>query len=242
MSVKLYFYFVKDSKIDPNQAFDKNVDNFLFSLYFGYTKGEYVKNQGERDRILTEIFIPIKETIMFIDFIKYNDEDKNIYNYENQNDGEDEDDYYSNRLIEFLQKNMNEINMEICLNLYGIFVNSLRKTTKIRFGETKKRYMKLIKFLKDMFPEFDKNDIHKDHTFVFPLIAQMYGEWDDYCYFMNGKEYVKFKDENQEDYDGSLRSMMIINKDPSIQDVKPNKYEIVSKKVLFENFNLIHNL
>ena len=117
-------------------------------MYFGYTKRDYYKNQEKRDRILTEIFIEIKETIMFIDFIDYNDEDENIYNYENQNDSEDRDDFCSNLLIEFFQKNMNEVNMEICLNLYGIFVNSLRKTTKIRFAETKKSYMKLIKFLR----------------------------------------------------------------------------------------------
>ena len=230
MYYKLYFYFVKDSEIDANQAFDKNVDNFLFSLYFDYIKREYGKNEEERDKILIDLFIEIKESLMFIDFIKYNDEDENIYNYENQNDDEDINNYNSNRLIKFLQKNMNEINMEICLNLYGIFVNSLRKTTKIRFGSTKQRNMKLIKFLKDMFFEFDKNDIHKDHTFVFTLKAQKYGDWDDYCYFMNGKEYVKSKDENENDYDGSLRSIMIINKDSSIQDDKSNKYEIVSKK------------
>ena len=47
---------------------------------------------------------------------------------------------------------------------------------------------------------------------------------------MNGKKYVKSKDENENDYDGSLRSIMIINKDSSIQDDKSNKYEIVSKK------------
>ena len=97
-----------------------------------------------------------------------------------------------------------------------------------------------------MFPEFGKNVIHKDHTFVFPLNSQLYGEWGDYCYFMNGKEYVKFKDEDQSDYDGSLRSMRILNKDTIIKDYKLNKdssiQDVKSKKVLFENFNLIYNL
>ena len=89
-------------------------------MYFDYIKREYDKNEEERDKILIDLFIEINESLMFIDFIKYNDEDENIYNYENQNDDEDINSYNSNRLIKFLQKNMNEINMEICLNLYGI--------------------------------------------------------------------------------------------------------------------------
>ena len=31
-----FFRFIKDDLIDPNIAFLQNVDNFLFSIYFGY--------------------------------------------------------------------------------------------------------------------------------------------------------------------------------------------------------------
>ena len=36
MAYDLEFYFIKDDLIDPNTAFIQNVDNFLFSIYFGY--------------------------------------------------------------------------------------------------------------------------------------------------------------------------------------------------------------
>ena len=53
-----------------------------------------------------------------------------------------------------------------------------------------------------MFYEFDKNDIHKDHAYIFDRRCE-YGS-DDQFYELNGKEYVAYRDEK----DG-LRSMFL---------------------------------
>ena len=65
------------------------------------------------------------------------------------------------RLIEICTKGLNFDNIELNLVLYCLFVNSLSKTTDKKFDKVKKRLRFMIKFFKEMFFEFDKNDIHK---------------------------------------------------------------------------------
>ena len=106
------------------------------------------------------------------------------------------------RLIEICTTELNYVKVEISLRLYCLFVNSLSKTTDKKFGKVKKRLRFWIKELKEMFYEFDKNDIHKDHTYIFAHRCEC--GTDEKFYTLNGKEYVANRDEE----DG-LRSMIL---------------------------------
>ena len=106
------------------------------------------------------------------------------------------------RLMEICTTELNEVKVEINLRLYCIFVNSLSKTTDKKFDKVKKRLRFWIKVLKEMFYEFDKNDIHKDHTYIFAHRCEL--GTDDSFYEINGKEYVANRDEE----DG-LRTMYL---------------------------------
>ena len=63
-------------------------------------------------------------------------------------------------------RHLNFVKIEINLRLYCIFVNSLGKTTDKKFEKVKRKLKLWIKLLKEMFCEFDKNDIHKNYTFL----------------------------------------------------------------------------
>ena len=63
-------------------------------------------------------------------------------------------------------RHLNFVKIEINLRLYCIFVNSLGKTTDKKFEKVKRKLKLWIKLLKEMFCEFDKNDIHKNYTFI----------------------------------------------------------------------------
>ena len=112
--------------------------------------------------------------------------------------------YLRDRLMEICTKQLNEDKVEINLSLYCLFVNSLSKTTDKKFDKVKKRLRFWIKVLKEMFYEFDKNDIHKDHTYIFDHRCK-YGT-DEHFYELNGKEYVANRDEK-----GGLRTMFLFN-------------------------------
>ena len=71
--------------------------------------------------------------------------------------------------------------IEINLRLYCIFVNSLGKTTDKKFEKVKRKLKLWVKLLKEMFCEFDKNDIHKNYTFIFANRMNM----DSMIVFMN---------------------------------------------------------
>ena len=206
-----FFYFIKDDLIDPNTAFIQNVDNFLFYIYFGYLDSDENYINKERKKLLGELFRKIKEAIMSesIDFgnkNRYIDEKVkkilkedgkksayNLYNlifdvrryYENQ--------HIMDKLIEniedemFFDKMMNFDEMQVNLNLYCILVNGLDKTKGKKFDKIKEEMQLLIRKLKEMFCEFDKNEIHKERTFIFPLrIHDKYSRQD--CYIINNKE------------------------------------------------------
>ena len=59
--------------------------------------------------------------------------------------------------------------IQVDLFLYCILVNSLFKTKGERFDQVKKEMQILIKILKDLYCEFDNNELHKERTFIFAL-------------------------------------------------------------------------
>ena len=254
MVYSIFFHLVKDSDIDPNEAFVQNIRNFQSDLSSGFIKRYFEIDQDERDKLLKVLFDEIEYIIYKIkpSFTRLGDNifsyalklrDKNLKkeNWEKnqeiiedfeeklkilkivEQEGLKVQDYINNdklleefkekyqekyelsdRLMEICTKQLNSVKVEFSLILYCIFVNSLSKTTDKKFDKVKKRLRFWIKVLKEMFYEFDKNDIHKDHTYIFAHICE-YGTHSSY-YELNGKEYVANRDEK----DG-LRSMFISN-------------------------------
>ena len=251
MGYSIFFYFVKDSDIDPNEAFVQNIKNFHSHLSVGLIKRYFEKDQDERDKLLKVLFDEIENIIYKIkpfvnrlgDNLYYalNLIDKNLTkearekNQEMIEDFEEKlkilkmveqeglkvQDYINNdklleefkekyqekyelrdRLMEICTTKLNEVKVEINLILYCLFVNSVSKTTDKKFDKVKKRLRFWIKVLKEMFYEFDKNDIHKDHTYIFDTCRVD----DEHYYELNGKEYVANIDET-----GETRSLFLTN-------------------------------
>ena len=85
---------------------------------------------------------------------------------------------------------MNYAEMEVDLILYCILVNGLDKTKGEKFDQIKKEMQPLIKILKESFCEFDKNEIHKERTFIFELksSAAPHG----YFHFINKDDMLEY--------------------------------------------------
>ena len=250
MGYGIFFRFVKDSYIDPNEAFEQNIINFQKDLHNGFIKFYYGE---DKDKLLKVLFDEIQNIIYkrkpFVGWSAVNifsyvlslsnknltkeDMEKNqemIEDFEEklkilkmvEREGLKVQDYINNdklleefkekyqekyelrdRLIEICTKGLNFVNIELNLVLYCLFVNSLSKTTDKKFDKVQKRLRFMIKFFKEMFFEFDKNDIHKDHTFVFSYNCEVS---DDKFYTLNGKDYLEDRDEKEE-----IRSMILTN-------------------------------
>ena len=180
MGYDYFFRFIKNDLIDPKKAFIQNVDNFLFCIYFGYLERYDSHKKEERNKLLTYLFRNIKSTCM-VNIIKEELPEKSCSIYPT----------YLEEFIE-LKYNKEEINdaeMEVDLILYCILVNSLGKTKGKRFDKIKEEFEPLIKILKEIFCEFDKNEIHKERTFIFPLRSPS-GTHDDF-YIINGEDILK---------------------------------------------------
>ena len=162
-----FFHFIKDDLIDPNNAFIQNVDNFLFSIYFNYFNRYESKIKEERNMVLEYFFRNIKTSLMSKRISIGNSIDKLID-------------------LQFKGRKMNFAEMQVNLILYCILVNGLNKTKGIKFKYIKKKLQPLIKILKEIFCEFDKNEIHKESTFIFPLRSPN-GTHDDF-YIINYKD------------------------------------------------------
>ena len=85
---------------------------------------------------------------------------------------------------------MNFSDLNVALILYCILVNGLDKTKGEKFNQIKKEIQPLIKILKEIFCEFDKNEIQKERTFIFPLKSPAGFHNDDYLYVINNKNYM----------------------------------------------------
>ena len=162
-----FFHFIKDDLVDPNNAFIQNVDNFLFCIYFKYFNRYKSKIKKERNNVLEYFFSNIKTSLMSKGVSIGN----SMY-----------------RLIDlqFKGRKMNFAEMQINLILYCILVNGLNKTKGIKFKYIKKKLHPLTKILKEIFCEFDKNEIHKERTFIFPLRSP--NGTDDEFYIINYKD------------------------------------------------------
>ena len=76
MGYDIFFDFVKDSEIDPNEAFKQNVENFLSDLSLGFISRYYDEHQEIRDKYLTDLFTEIKNLI---------DENNTVINFKEKN-------------------------------------------------------------------------------------------------------------------------------------------------------------
>ena len=162
-----FFHFIKDDLVDPNNAFIQNVDNFLFCIYFKYFDRYDSEIKEERNMVLEYFFRNIKTSLMRKGVTIGNSMYKLID-------------------LQFKGRKMNSAEMQINLILYCIFVNGLNKTKGIKFKYLKKKLHPLIKILKEIFCEFDKNEIHQERTFIFPLRSP--NGTDDEFYIINYKD------------------------------------------------------
>ena len=162
-----FFHFIKDDLVDPNDAFIQNVDNFLFCIYFNYFNRYDSEIKEERNMVLEYFFRNIKTSLM----------SKGVSIGGSM---------YKLIDLQFKGRKMNSAEMQINLILYCILVNGLNKTKGIKFKYIKKKLYPLIKKLKEIFCEFDKNEIHKERTFIFPLRSP--NGTDDDFYIINYKD------------------------------------------------------
>ena len=162
-----FFHFIKDDLVNPNNAFIQNVDNFLFCIYFNYFDRYNSEIKEERNDVLEYFFRNIKTSLM----------SKGVSIGVSMNKLID---------LQFKGRKMNFAEMQINLILYCILVNGLKKTKGIKFNYIKKKLYPLIKILKEIFCEFDKNEIHKESTFIFPLRSP--NGTDDEFYIINYKD------------------------------------------------------
>ena len=64
MGYSIFFHFVKDGEIDPNEAFVQNIRNFQSDLSRGVIKRYIERDQDERDELLTVLFKEIESLIV----------------------------------------------------------------------------------------------------------------------------------------------------------------------------------
>ena len=198
------FYFIKDDLIDANIAFTQNVDNVLFCIYFDYQDRCESDINQERNKLLSDLFRNIKSSLMggrmnlakekemlkegenlsFLKRLDFNVERPFMYRP------------VLDKLIDlkFHSLKMNYDEMRVNLILYCILVNGLDKTKGKKFDQIKKEMQPLIKILKEIFCEFDKNEIHKERTFIYPLRSPV-GHLGDF-YIINQKDMLRYKDDD----------------------------------------------
>ena len=157
-----------------------------------------------------------------------------------------------NKLIDlkFNGRKMNYAELQIDLILYCILVNGLNKTKRKKFKYIKKKLHPLIKILKEIFCEFDKNEIHKERTFIFPLrspsgthdefyiinykddlLRRSFGDYDyvssdDYDIFedFHNGEYDKDEYDYDKDYEDVEIMFLNSNKEKDEKDERKFKY------------------
>ena len=244
-----FFHFIKDDLVDPNNAFIQNVDNFLFCIYFNYFNRYDSDIKEERNKVLEYFFRNIKTSLM----------SKGVSIGDSMHKLID---------LQFKGRKMNFTEMQINLILYCIFVNGLNKTKGIKFKYIKKKLYPLTKILKEIFCKFDKNEIHKERTFIFSLrspngtddryyimnykdnlLERSFGCYDDICSsddeifedFCN-REYDREDYDYEKDYD--VKSMFLHpNNNRDEEDERKSKYySIVLEESLCEGLEKKHKL
>ena len=180
-----FFRFIKDDLIDPNIAFIQNVDNFLFCIYFNYLERYESDKKKERNILLANLFRNIKSSLMgggmnlgikkinimekVKEILEEKDEEKRKSKFFDLDFDVEWSFMYPHILdelidLKFNNEEMNFAEMQVNLILYCILVNGLDKTKGKKFDQIKEEMQPLIKILKEIFCEFDKNEIHKERT------------------------------------------------------------------------------
>ena len=237
-----FFRFIKDDLIDPNMAFIQNVDNFLFCIYFNYLERSESNKKKQRNILLANLFRNIKSSLMgggmemgqkkinLMEKVKEIQEEKDEekrkskfldlkYDFERPFIFPHIMDELIDTNFVYELKKFSEI--QVALILYCILVNGLDKTKGEKFNQIKKEMQPLIKILKELFCEFDKNEIHKERTFIFALRSPA-GFHDDF-YIINNKDYML-----EYSSDGNVKIIYlnkVTNKDE--KDERKDYYEIV---------------
>ena len=222
-----FFRFIKDDLIDPNIAFIQNVDNFLFCIYFNYLERYESDIKKERNRLLANLFRNIKNSLMsgYMDLgnkkinimekveeiQKEKDEEKRKFKLLKLEFNIKWSFMYPNIIdelidLKFKNEEINHAEIQVNLILYCILVNGLNKTKGEKFNQIKKEMEPLTKILKEIFCEFDKNEIHKERTFIFPLRSPK-GSHDDF-HIINNKDDMLRK-YNEDDDNGEIECMFL---------------------------------
>ena len=200
------FRFIKDDLIDPNMAFIQNADNFLFCIYFNYLERYESNIKEERNRLLADLFRDIKSSLMGGGMnlgTKRDIKEKVKEILEEKDEAERKNklrslEFHNNMAfmhphvldelikLKFSNRSFNFSETQVNLILYCILINGLAKTKGEKFDQIKEEMLPLIKILKEIFSEFDNNEIHKERTFIFTLRSPA-GYHDDF-YIINNKD------------------------------------------------------
>ena len=123
----------------------------------------------------------------------------------------------------------------------------MNKTKGKKFNKIKKRAQPLTKILKEIFCEFDKNEIHEERTFIFSLRSPS-GAHDDY-YIINYKDdllrkfndysnYSDYSDNSDNSYDNDDIKSLFLPASSYKKNVKDKRrfecYNIVLDESLYE--------
>ena len=220
MGYNFYFRFIKDELVDADKVFIQNVDNVLFQIHFGYIERYSSDIKLQRNRLISHLLRDIKSSLMgcgmqlgktkkyFEEKLKEIQEEKDPVEREIKehfyNSAKRFNSMYPNvveKLIElkFETPTKNLAETEVNLMLYGLLVNSLSKTRKESFQEIKEMVQPLVDVLRKTFSEFDKNEIHKERTFIYHLRLPT-GYHDDF-YIIEGKDYIKEFRKHEDKYE-----------------------------------------
>ena len=234
MGYNLYFRFIKDELINANDVFIQNVDNFLFSIYFGYL-GNFPGNEDKKSLFLSFLFRDIKNVLMGgsmqLGFKKMSEEEKNKILKEIEEEKDEEKKKIKIRSLDFknelydshphevealvdIIKNeeMRNSELEMALILYCILVNSLDKTEGEKFDNIKNELFPLIKLLKEIFYEFEHNELHNERTFIFALRSPA-GYHNVYYTIYNGDDML-----NEYDSDADVNIMDLYHYDDNLNE------------------------
>ena len=259
MGYDFFFNFIKDDLIDPNIAFIQNVDNFLFCIYFNYLERYESGIKKERNRLLADLFRNIKSVlmggVMDMGYKKINIAEK-VKELLEENDEEKRKnklsrlDFYVEFSFKFPHildelidlkfdcRKMNYAEMEVNLILYCILVNGLNKTKGEKFDKIKEEMRPLTKILKEIFCEFDKNEIHKEKTFIFPLRSPEGSHDEFYIINYNDDLISKIYDDDDRDSDIDDIKSFFLHTSSNKKDVKDERkfkyYSIVLDESLYE--------
>ena len=194
----------------------------MFCIYFDYLERSERNKKKQRNILLANLFRNIKSSLMgggmelglkkinLMEKVKEiqeeKDEEKKKYKILTLDYDVEWSFRYPHILDKLIDTNfdcelMNFSEMQVGLILYCILVNGLDKTKGEKFDQIKKEMQPLIKILKEIFCVLDKNQIHKERTFIFALRSPA-GFHDD-LYIIDNKDMLKFTS------DGDIKSMYL---------------------------------